>query len=94
MSTVPEVIISVLASAVATLATASALVNIAMHAYMRQVPYPSFPGQEIHGPRWLGLIVPGSIVGSLVLSPLLFALCYHLLSRKARPASPTDGTQP
>jgi hypothetical protein len=83
MGTVLKVLISVLASAVATLTTAFALVKLAVN-HLRNIPTRApFPGSEYHAPWWLGLLVPGAIVGSLVLSPLLFALCYRLLSRGA-----------
>jgi hypothetical protein len=35
---------------------------------------------DYHDP-WHGMLTPTILFGSLVLSPILFALCYHLLSR-------------
>lgn len=43
-------------------------------------PHPIGPPD--YTPNWTSYIVPAAMFGSLLLSPILYALCYRLLSRK------------
>ena len=85
MGTILKGAISLAVAAIGTLEIATGIIKVSGAL---------FAGPPEYGGRVYHILVPLTVIGSLVLSPLLFALCYRLLSRKARPASPTDGAQP
>jgi uncharacterized BrkB/YihY/UPF0761 family membrane protein len=73
MGTILRALVSLVVAFVGTVMIAGAILKASVH-YIRPPEY---------GPPWLHVLTLGVIFGSLVLSPILFALCYRFLYRKA-----------
>lgn len=76
MQTTPKALISLV---VAFIGTATTVITIMKMTILFVHP------PDYDGPHWLHYLTLATLFGSLVLSPILFALCYRLLSKKQRP---------
>jgi hypothetical protein len=81
MGTTLRVGISLAVASVGSLLTSATIIKgvVLYHLYIAP-RYVS--AAEEYTPTWGDYIIMAAMFGSLVFSPMLYALCYHLLSRK------------
>jgi len=87
MGTSLKVAISLVVASVGSLLTSATIIKgvsvYSLHMYARAQAM-HYSGPPDYTPNWTSYIVPAAMLGSVVLSPILFCFCYHLLGIKHR----------
>lgn len=81
MGTTLKVVISLVVAFFGSLLTSATIIKsvVLYHLY---IIHRYIPAADEHKPVFGDYIIMAAMFGSLLFSPVLYALCYHLLSRK------------